>query len=43
VLDDVCDGLSDVGFRLAFTAPTESVIAKLKRFVRAQGYLAAIE
>jgi len=40
VLDEARAGLSDVGFRLAFTAPQESVAARIRRFVRRQGYLA---
>ncbi len=41
-LDMMRDGLSDVGFRLAFSVPIEATVAKLKRLVRQQGYLAAI-
>ena len=41
-LDMMRDGLSDVGFRLAFSAPIEATVATLKRLVRQQGYLATI-
>ena len=32
-------GFSDVGFRLAFTAPAEPLQARLRRTLTAQGYL----
>jgi len=36
---DASLGYSDVGFRLAFTAPAESVGARLRRLLNARGYL----
>ncbi|MFW6163082.1 MAG: SUMF1/EgtB/PvdO family nonheme iron enzyme, partial [Planctomycetota bacterium] len=37
---DSRNGYSDVGFRLAFTAPREEPAARLKRMLRGAGYLA---
>ena len=36
------DGYSDVGFRLAFTAPRETLAARLQRVLRVHGYLPAL-
>ena len=42
VVDEIREGLSDVGFRLAFAAPTESIVARVKRLVAQQGLMPGV-
>ena len=36
------EGYADVGFRLAFSAPQESVLARVQRLLKTQGYVPAL-
>ena len=37
------EGYADVGFRLAFSAPRESLLARARQLVKKQGYVPALQ